>query len=83
MFPLTFPPTLPLLHTRLTPLPSIHGQVTQFSGEPTQLVRLRSSLGHTGEYVGRWARGSLEWDEVSALERERLGPHTLADGEFW
>ncbi|XP_043244576.1 calpain-C-like [Amphibalanus amphitrite] len=58
-------------------------RVTQFSGEPTQLVRLRSSLGHTGEYVGRWARGSLEWDEVSALERERLGPHTLADGEFW
>lgn len=58
-------------------------QVETFGGEAVQLVKLRNPLGPGGEYVGAWARGGLEWDEVPAMERERLAVRNMAEGEFW
>lgn len=58
-------------------------QVETFSGEAVQLVKLRNPLGLGGEYVGAWARGGLEWDEVPPAERERLTVRNMAEGEFW
>jgi calpain-9 len=57
--------------------------VETFGGEAVQLVKLRNPLGPGGEYVGAWARGGLEWDEVPAMERERLAVRNMAEGEFW
>ena len=54
-----------------------------FSGEAVQLVKLRNPLGPGGEYVGAWACGSLEWDEVSPADSERLEFRSVAEGEFW
>lgn len=48
-----------------------------------QLVKLRNPLGLGGEYVGAWARGGLEWDEIPPAERERLTVRNMAEGEFW
>ncbi|XP_015429934.1 PREDICTED: calpain-C [Dufourea novaeangliae] len=58
-------------------------RVETFSGEAVQLVKLRNPLGPGGEYVGAWARGGLEWDEVPPMERERLAVRNMAEGEFW
>ncbi|XP_077272050.1 calpain C isoform X1 [Temnothorax americanus] len=58
-------------------------RVETFGGEAVQLVKLRNPLGPGGEYVGAWARGGLEWDEVPAMERERLAVRNMAEGEFW
>ncbi|XP_011495120.1 PREDICTED: calpain-C [Ceratosolen solmsi marchali] len=58
-------------------------RVETFSGEAVQLVKLRNPLGPGGEYVGAWARGGLEWDEVPPVERDRLIVRNMADGEFW
>lgn len=40
-------------------------------------------MGPGGEYVGAWARGSLDWDEVPPAERDRLAVRNMSDGEFW
>ena len=53
-----------------------------YGGEPVQLVRLRAS-GLASEYVGAWSKSSLEWDDVTPSEIERLAFKDLADGEFW
>lgn len=58
-------------------------QVETFGGEAVQLVKLRNPLGPGGEYVGAWARGGLEWDEVPVMERDRLAVRNMAEGEFW
>ncbi|KAK0181079.1 hypothetical protein PV327_003395 [Microctonus hyperodae] len=58
-------------------------RVETFSGEAVQLVKLRNPLGPGGEYIGAWARGSLEWDEVPIVERDRLAVRNMAEGEFW
>uniref|UniRef100_A0ABD2WKN6 Calpain catalytic domain-containing protein n=1 Tax=Trichogramma kaykai TaxID=54128 RepID=A0ABD2WKN6_9HYME len=60
-------------------------RVETFQGEAVQLVKLRDPLGTAGggEYVGAWARGSLEWDEVPVAECDRLGVRAMCDGEFW
>nr|KAF7434390.1 hypothetical protein H0235_002581 [Vespula pensylvanica] len=58
-------------------------RVETFSGEAVQLVKLRNPLGPGGEYIGAWARGGLEWDEIPAMERERLAVRNMAEGEFW
>lgn len=54
-----------------------------FNGEAVQLVKLRNPLGPGGEYIGAWARGGLEWDEVPIAERDRLAVRNMAEGEFW
>lgn len=54
-----------------------------FGGEPIQLIKLRNALGPGGEYVGAWARDSVDWDEVPPHEKERLSARHLGDGEFW
>ncbi|CAG5080864.1 Similar to CalpC: Calpain-C (Drosophila melanogaster) [Cotesia congregata] len=58
-------------------------RVETFGGEAIQLVKLRNPLGPGGEYIGAWARGSLEWDEVPIIERDRLAVRNMAEGEFW
>ncbi|KOC63877.1 Calpain-C, partial [Habropoda laboriosa] len=58
-------------------------RVETFNGEAVQLVKLRNPLGPGREYVGAWARGGLEWDEVPPMERERLAVRNMAEGEFW
>ncbi|GLH12036.1 Putative calpain 3 [Gryllus bimaculatus] len=58
-------------------------RVETFSGEPVQLVKLRNPMGPGGEYVGTWARDSVDWDEVPPQEKERLAVRHMSDGEFW
>lgn len=58
-------------------------RVETFNGEAVQLVKLRNPLGPGREYVGAWARGGLEWDEVPPMERDRLAVRNMAEGEFW
>ncbi|KAK7791465.1 hypothetical protein R5R35_002386 [Gryllus longicercus] len=58
-------------------------RVETFSGEPVQLVKLRNPMGPGGEYVGAWARDSMDWDEVPPQEKERLAVRHMSDGEFW
>lgn len=58
-------------------------QVETFNGEAVQLVKLRNPLGPGREYVGAWARGGLEWDEIPPMERDRLAVRNMAEGEFW
>ncbi|XP_034941713.1 calpain-C isoform X2 [Chelonus insularis] len=58
-------------------------RVETFGGEAVQLVKLRNPLGPGGEYIGAWARGSLEWDDVPIVERDRLSVRNMAEGEFW
>ena len=40
-------------------------------------------MGPGGEYVGAWARDSMDWDEVPPQEKERLAVRHMGDGEFW
>lgn len=54
-----------------------------FNGEAVQLVKLRNPLGPGREYVGAWAKGGLEWDEIPPMERDRLAVRNMAEGEFW
>lgn len=58
-------------------------RVETFSGEPVQLIKLRNPIGPGGEYVGAWARDSVDWDEVPPHEKERLAARHLGEGEFW
>lgn len=58
-------------------------QVESYSGEQVTLVRMRTPLGTTAEYLGAWGRGSPEWDTVPPREKERLNLKYMADGEFW
>jgi len=60
-------------------------KVQTMSGELVQLVHLRS--GDSGSYLGSWAPGSSDWDEVEIGEKERVGarrsPSPGMEGEFW
>ena len=60
-------------------------KVATLAGEIVQLVHLR--CGDATSYVGAWAPGSGEWDEVDDEERERIGardrPLPGMVGEFW
>ncbi|XP_066991588.1 calpain-C isoform X2 [Anabrus simplex] len=58
-------------------------RVETFSGEPVQLVKLRNPMGPGGEYVGAWARDSMDWEEVPPQEKERLAVRHMSEGEFW
>ncbi|XP_076040187.1 calpain C isoform X2 [Oratosquilla oratoria] len=59
-------------------------KVETYGGEDVSLVRLRSPLGTSSEYLGAWAgRNSSEWDDVPPLEKERINYKHLVDGEFW
>ena len=60
-------------------------KVQTMTGEIVQLVHLRS--GDSSSYVGSWAPGSSDWEEVDNEERERVGarrsPSPGMEGEFW
>ena len=60
-------------------------QIQTLSGEIVQLVHLRS--GDSGSYMGSWAPGSSNWEEVDIDEKERVGarrsPSPGMEGEFW
>ena len=60
-------------------------KVQTVTGELVQLVHLRS--GDCSSYVGSWAPGSSDWEEVDNEERERVGasrsPSPGMEGEFW
>lgn len=60
-------------------------KVATLAGEIVQLVHLR--CGDSTSYVGAWAPGSGDWDEVDDEERERIGARDRAlpgmVGEFW
>lgn len=58
-------------------------QVERYSGEQVTLVRLRTPLGTSVEYLGAWGRSAPEWDEVPPHEKERLNLKYMPDGEFW
>ncbi|KAJ1524963.1 hypothetical protein ONE63_009816 [Megalurothrips usitatus] len=57
-------------------------RVETLSGEAVQLVKLRHPQG-AADVVGAWSRDSLLWDELPAIERDRLTGKHLGDGEFW
>lgn len=46
------------------------------------MVKLRHPQG-AADVVGAWSRDSLVWDELPAVERDRLTGKHLGDGEFW
>ena len=60
-------------------------KVQTMSGELVQLVHLRS--GDSTSYIGTWAPGSADWEEVENEEKERIGarrsPVPGMEGEFW
>jgi len=60
-------------------------KVQTMSGELVQLVHLRA--GDSCAYLGSWAPGSPDWDQVEDGERERVGarrsPSPGMVGEFW
>ncbi|KAK4292712.1 hypothetical protein Pmani_034540 [Petrolisthes manimaculis] len=58
-------------------------KVECYSGEQVTLVRLRTPLGTSVEYLGAWGREGPEWESVQPREKERLNLKYLADGEFW
>ncbi|KAL7632514.1 UNVERIFIED_CONTAM: hypothetical protein RMT77_017177 [Armadillidium vulgare] len=59
-------------------------KIELFSGEEVTIVRLRSPLGTSSEYIGAWGgRTAPEWEEVPTSEKERLNLKYLTDGEFW
>ena len=64
---------------------TINLQVQTMSGEIVQLVHLRS--GDSSSYMGSWAPGSSDWEEVDIDEKERVGarrsPSPGMEGEFW
>lgn len=57
-------------------------QVETLSGEAVQLVKLRHPQG-AADVVGAWSRDSGLWDELPAVDRDRLTGKHLGDGEFW
>ncbi|XP_052119762.1 calpain-C [Frankliniella occidentalis] len=57
-------------------------RVETLGGEAVQLVKLRHPQG-AADVVGAWSRDSLMWDELPAVERDRLSGKHLGDGEFW
>jgi len=60
-------------------------KIQTMSGEIVQLVHLRS--GDSSSYMGSWAPGSSDWEEVDIDEKERVGarrsPSPGMEGEFW
>ena len=57
-------------------------QIQTMSGEIVQLVHLRS--GDSSFYMGSWAPGSSDWEEVDIDEKEKVGvrrSHGI-EGEF-
>lgn len=59
-------------------------KVERYSGEQVSLVRLRTPLGTSGEYLGSWrGRDAPEWDDVHQHERDRLNLKLTPEGEFW
>ena len=60
-------------------------KVQTMTGELVQLVHLRA--GDTASYIGSWAPGSQEWQEVDPQEMDRIGarrsPVPGMEGEFW
>ncbi|XP_034254339.1 calpain-C isoform X2 [Thrips palmi] len=50
--------------------------------EAVQLVKLRHPQG-AADVVGAWSRDSQLWDDLAAVERDRLTGKHLGDGEFW
>ncbi|CAL4082230.1 unnamed protein product [Meganyctiphanes norvegica] len=58
-------------------------KVERYSGEQVTLVRLRSPVGTSVEYLGAWGRNAQEWEEVPNKEKERLNLKYMPHGEFW
>ena len=60
-------------------------KVATLAGEIVQLVHLR--CGDSTSYVGTWAPGSSDWDDVDPEEKERIGAREKSvpgmEGEFW
>jgi len=60
-------------------------KVQTVAGEIVQLVHLKA--GDSCAYLGSWAPGSPDWEEVEDEERERVGarrsPSPGMQGEFW
>lgn len=58
-------------------------KVERYSGEQVTLVRMRTPVGTSAEYLGAWGRSAPEWDEIPPNEKERLNLKYTPDGEFW
>ncbi|XP_066982446.1 calpain-C [Macrobrachium rosenbergii] len=58
-------------------------KVDRYNGEQVCLVRMRTPVGTSAEYLGAWGRSTPEWDEVPPNEKERLNLKYTPDGEFW
>ncbi|XP_068232598.1 calpain-C [Palaemon carinicauda] len=58
-------------------------KVDRYNGEQVCLVRMRTPVGTSAEYLGAWGRSTPEWDEVPPNEKERLNLKYKPDGEFW
>ncbi|GAB6033052.1 hypothetical protein CHUAL_012668 [Chamberlinius hualienensis] len=58
-------------------------KVETFSGEQIHLIHLKNHMTIASEYVGPWARDSIEWDEVPNEEKERLNIKYASEGEIW
>lgn len=57
-------------------------RIEMFSGEATQLIKIRNPLGQSNEYTGSWSVDSQEWSDTPPHELERI-QGKLQEGEFW
>ncbi|XP_078389850.1 calpain-5-like [Cetorhinus maximus] len=58
------------------------GLLSYFKKEKLYMIRMRNPWGST-EWKGPWSDGSEEWNNVSKMEREKMGVTVQDDGEFW
>ncbi|XP_035261352.1 calpain-2 catalytic subunit-like [Anguilla anguilla] len=53
----------------------------RYEGDMVKLIRIRNPWGQV-EWTGPWSDGSMQWQQVSDEDRERLN-NKSEDGEFW
>ena len=51
-------------------------------GDKVRLIRLRNPWGHT-EWNGRYSDNSIEWNNISEEEKNKINMTSRLDGEFW
>ncbi|KAJ8392425.1 hypothetical protein AAFF_G00075500 [Aldrovandia affinis] len=53
----------------------------EYRGDVQRLIRIRNPWGQV-EWTGPWSDGSMQWQQISDDDRERLSNRS-EDGEFW
>lgn len=59
-------------------------RVETLNGDKVQLLRLKSTTGSgASHYMGDWSPGSVLWQSLDVLTRQRLVAYLDSTGEFW